>query len=322
MKRFLLFSTLVLIGFTAISTRYTDNLQAPQNPYALHSTVDTIQWKYINTFDETIAYSRIAELGKVSVFVLSTPWCGSCKTLKKQLSTHTEYQQDVDFYYINMCSSCSPNDFKRLQAEDAYAYARLYDRLKEWPRIIITSPSTSIIKNFSKKDLARECYERSLNQLYKNRDEIDIAFKDLSIDECQQKNWVYHKTLEIVNRLLKHKRYFHSDKVITAFNPSLPLSSSPNPLPESPAPHHTTPPSSSNTQLTQHTPSQPKTIAKPPTPETPIVKDSLPSDSTLAPSTNKSDTLNSENVKRKDTHGKSHKKDPNSEKQNKRRNKR
>lgn len=175
-----------------------------------------LNWSYINTFDSTIAFSKIAQLGKISVFILSTPWCGPCKVLKEKLSTHSEYAGRVDVYYINMSYGRTYNELKKT---DAYFFSRMYDRLKEWPRVVVTSPSASIVKAFSSGDLYKECLERQLyTEVFSDApnpaltiDEIKEAAKSFCNDVS-----VYQKTVDVVDRLLEYTDKFNRDKVITS----------------------------------------------------------------------------------------------------------
>jgi thiol-disulfide isomerase/thioredoxin len=169
-------------------------------------------WFNINTFDSTIAFSKIARLGKISVFIVSTSWCAPCKVLKEQLKKEMKYGTNVDFYDINMCYQRRYDD---LQKTDAYFFARMYDRLKEWPRVVITSPTGSIIKSFSSEDLIGECIKNQLFERYEQavQQKQPLHITDLNFENCQNPS-VFAKTIEILDRLVEHQNKFNSNKVV------------------------------------------------------------------------------------------------------------
>jgi thiol-disulfide isomerase/thioredoxin len=175
-------------------------------------TQDVHNWFNINTFDSTIAFSKIAKLGKVSVFIVSTSWCGPCKTLKEQLKKEVKYGSNVDFYDINMCYQRRYDD---LEKTDAYFYARMYDRLKEWPRVVITSPTGSIIKSFSSEDLIGECIKNQLFEQYQKAvdQKQPLHLTDLNFENCQNPS-VFAKTIEILDRLVEYQSRFNPNKVV------------------------------------------------------------------------------------------------------------
>ncbi len=182
----------------------------------------TIQWKTIEVFDSTIAYSKISRLGRVSVFLLSTPWCGPCQKLKNTLSDFGNFDGQVDFYYISMCHEFPEKKYEDLKKTDSYFFARYYDRFKEWPRVIITSPTGSIVKSFSHTDLERECRERYLYESVFEKEnftqvENPEKFKEELIQKCSEVS-VYNKTIEILQRLLKFKNKFNINNVITEYS--------------------------------------------------------------------------------------------------------
>lgn len=200
----------------------SENNREPQNPKeetakeaekTANEAKETtrLQWKEMDAFKKTISFSKIAKTGKVSVFVLSTPWCGPCKELKEQIAKHPELSEKVDFYYINMAPTSS--HYKEMEDSPAYKFICHIDRLKEWPRVIITSQTGSIVKSFSATDLKRECQERSLNNLVFNQEghgkKTVEELKEMVREECGKVS-VYEKTLGIVNRLLEHKDKFKS----------------------------------------------------------------------------------------------------------------
>jgi thiol-disulfide isomerase/thioredoxin len=191
-------------------------LTASENEETVH-TVLPPNWHAIETFDSTIAFSKIARLGKISVFVVSTAWCAPCRVLKRDLlAVNAKYQSQIDFYYINMCAK---QPYDALKNTDAYFYARMFDRLKEWPRVVITAPTGSIVKQFSQEDLIAECQRDKLFKLY------EAAAKDpnskFSLETAQSvmascgKTAVYDKIIEVVDRMLPHVGRFHSNKVVT-----------------------------------------------------------------------------------------------------------
>lgn len=202
-------------------------IEAPQidtlnKPSGVQPSTGNVEWQSINSFDNTIAFSKISEIGKFSVFLISTPWCGPCKILKDNLSTHPEFAADVNFYYVDMSHK---KKYKELKETDAYFYARFYERLKEWPTVVITSPTGSVIKRFSDSDLERECYEKSLYKLFYPKKEEDIPAnidvekqKQLMKEECRNDDLVYKRTVNILNRLLEHKGRFNADNIITEVN--------------------------------------------------------------------------------------------------------
>lgn len=176
-------------------------------------------WFNINTFDSTIAFSKIARLGKISVFVVSTAWCAPCKTLKAALKQQTQFASKVDFYDINMCYQ---RKYSELEKVDAYAYARIYDRLKEWPRVVITSQTGSIIKSFSAVDLEEERIKKRLYDLYMNAAKAHHSTIDMAemTHANTQPTQVFDKTIEIIERLLKDEQYFNVKKVVSTVSNS------------------------------------------------------------------------------------------------------
>lgn len=175
----------------------------------------SLAWQEINTFDKTISYSKIAKTGRISVFILSVWWCGPCKELRDSLSKSSHLSEFIDLYYIDMCAE---HEYKELKETDSYFFYRAYDRLKEWPRVIITSQTGSIVKSFSHSDLKRECQERTLSNLVFNEKStsanINIEeLKEKVTNECSSIS-MYDKSLEIINRLIEFKDKFHIEKNI------------------------------------------------------------------------------------------------------------
>jgi thiol-disulfide isomerase/thioredoxin len=204
-----------LLAETASNSKPLEDALPTEMPLEAEALTDekASNWFHINTFDSTIAFSKIARLGKISVFVVSTAWCAPCKTLKAALKQQNQFTSKVDFYDINMCYQ---RKYSELEKVDAYAYARIYDRLKEWPRVVITSPTGSIIKSFSAIDLEQEDIKNRLYDAYvkaaaQHQKDINIpALQDLT----GHAPTVLDKTLEIVERLLKDDKYFHVQKVV------------------------------------------------------------------------------------------------------------
>lgn len=172
-------------------------------------------WHEINAFDQTVAFSKIAVLGKISVFVVSTAWCAPCKALKQSLLTvNKKYENFIDFYYVDMSQGHRYEDLKKT---DAYFYARMYDRLKEWPRVTITAPTGSIVKNFSQEDLVSECQKNKLFEIYgqsaQSNQPILLNTAQKAMDDCN-KVTVYDKIIEILERMLPHISKFNIQKTI------------------------------------------------------------------------------------------------------------
>lgn len=179
------------------------------------TTALPVNWREFGTFEQTIAFSKIAPLGKMSVFIVSTAWCGPCKSLKQSLlKINKKYEKSVQFYYINMSQG---QNYEALRKTDAYFFARMYDRLKEWPRVTITSPTGSILKNFSQEDLVTECQKNKLFELYEAAAKMNrpIALTEVqtAIDPCT-KLGVFEKVIEILERFAPHLSKFDAKKVI------------------------------------------------------------------------------------------------------------
>lgn len=185
--------------------------QEPPENSSIQPMGNLPNWYNIETFGSSIAFSKIARLGKVSVFIVSVPWCGPCKTLKKQLAQQNPHPEQVDYFYVNMSAE---HPFKDLKEEDAYYFTRYYDRLKEWPRVIITSPSGSILKSFSQEDLYEECLKKELFTLYLRSDSVpDLTFQDLDKSKCDKVS-VLDRTLQILDRAVEHVGKFDVEKVV------------------------------------------------------------------------------------------------------------
>jgi thiol-disulfide isomerase/thioredoxin len=104
-------------------------------------------WFEVNCTGKVLAVSRIAKVGKISVFIISTPWCAPCKMLKDKLMDNSDINMElVDIYYVLMTDN---NDYDELKQTESYKVWREVEQLDAWPYVYITAPTTNIVSNFS-----------------------------------------------------------------------------------------------------------------------------------------------------------------------------
>lgn len=113
-------------------------------------------WYELDARGKVVPVSKIAKVGKISVFMVSTSWCGPCIELKLRLKA-TQFDMDkIDFYYLLVADNDTPNYEKSL----AYETWRRVERLEAFPLVYITAPTTNIVSKFGKEESYK--YERIL----------------------------------------------------------------------------------------------------------------------------------------------------------------
>ena len=138
----------------------------------------------IDSSEGVISFGKIAKIGKISIFVISTDWCIPCKHLKKKLEHEPPLKKDLDIYFVNLSSG---KDYDELKKSKSYAMWRFFERIEEWPTVLIYSPTGNLIKKFNASSLKKENFEGS----------------------------IMDKIVQVLNRLEKYvEDYFHSDKII------------------------------------------------------------------------------------------------------------
>jgi hypothetical protein len=197
---------------TAFSPTTNTNDDAP--PFAEDAHCDlkyTKNWRMIDATDSLIAYSKLAKTGKISVFIIGAPWCGPCCALKRDLIAYGKHNDKIDYYYLS-----TGKTYDSFKTSDVYFFLRMYDRLKEWPQVIITSPTGSIVKSFCQQDLDKECRKEKLYAAYQVAAEqhTNIDIEQIDFEPCVTAS-VYAKTTEIVERLIVDLPRFDADKVAT-----------------------------------------------------------------------------------------------------------
>lgn len=122
-------------------------------------------WFEINVYDKVIPFGKVAHQGKVSIFILSTPWCGPCQILKKALREQGYNMEAVDIYYVNMAPKNS--GFKELKRKKSYYVWRNIEGLEMWPTVYILNQSTNIKAIFTDKGKDRDLVSR-VNRIVNN----------------------------------------------------------------------------------------------------------------------------------------------------------
>ncbi len=115
-------------------------------------------WFEINSFNKAIAFSKIAKLGKVSIFVVSTSWCGPCHVLEKALKSQSYDMTLVDIYIIDMAPKGKNNS--DLQNTDAYNIWMSIENLESWPTIYVTSQTSNLKAIFNGKGKDKDVISR------------------------------------------------------------------------------------------------------------------------------------------------------------------
>lgn len=134
---------------------------------------------YIQTLDiseKSLAFSRIAEVGKVSLFIISAHWCKPCEVLKNQLIKELEVgninPEYVDIYYCLVTKNASEG-ISDLEQRQAYRHLRDIDGLVEvFPTTYIVAPTTNcftFIQGAGPSSLDKIIsYSKDLSELAKN----------------------------------------------------------------------------------------------------------------------------------------------------------
>lgn len=100
-------------------------------------------WYSIELKGALIPFGKIAKVGRVSVFIVSTPSCAPCKVLKANLYGDKSFNmQKIDFYDVNIASGITE---KELRNTTEYRLWRQAERLESYPYIYILSPATNVV---------------------------------------------------------------------------------------------------------------------------------------------------------------------------------
>jgi hypothetical protein len=101
------------------------------------------EWYQMDLNGELIAFGKIAQIDKISVFIVSIPNCGPCKILKEQLRGDKTINLDkVDFYSVNLASRIKSSKLEKLPTATVWADN---EKLSSFPYIYIFGPTTSIV---------------------------------------------------------------------------------------------------------------------------------------------------------------------------------
>ncbi len=149
----------------------------------------------INSYGKVVSISKMARVGKISIFIVSTDWCAPCKVLRNKLLKSKLDMKTIDIWYINMSGGHSYKDLKKTKA---YSSWRLHERLSEWPTVYITSPNTNVVKKFSSTSLEQEDKIRKFNS------------------KPQRNITVYKNILRIINILKRNSKAFNENIVMVS----------------------------------------------------------------------------------------------------------
>jgi hypothetical protein len=105
-------------------------------------------WYEIDARGKVVPISKIAKIGKISVFMISTSWCAPCIGLKKRLQATEFDMSKVDFYYVLVADNQTP-DFEK---SNAYETWRRIEGLEAFPMIYIAAPTSNIVSKLGKKE--------------------------------------------------------------------------------------------------------------------------------------------------------------------------
>ncbi|MEL6699662.1 MAG: LysM peptidoglycan-binding domain-containing protein [Bacteroidota bacterium] len=114
----------------------------------LISTVKKVDGIFeINSTRKSLAFSKVARVGKVSLFILSTHWCKPCYYLKDDLKALIREgkidQNYVDIYYCMLTENTSQS-LESLNMKGAYRNYKYVDLLTEsFPTTYILTPTTN-----------------------------------------------------------------------------------------------------------------------------------------------------------------------------------
>lgn len=103
--------------------------------------------KVLDISEKSLAFSRVATVGKVSIFIISAHWCRPCRVLKDYLETELETgnidSRYVDIYYCLVTKNNSESE-EDLAQRQAYRHIRDIDGLvKVYPTTYILAPTTN-----------------------------------------------------------------------------------------------------------------------------------------------------------------------------------
>lgn len=171
-------------------------------------------WYEIDARGKVVPIGKVAKLGKISVFIISTSWCSPCIELKNRLKAKQFDMDKVDFYYILIADA----EMKNYEKSVAYEVWRRIENLEAFPMIYITAPTTNIVSKFGKEEYNK--YDRILkviNGLNEDSENFNLNVmlmdynktntdpkKSLSEDKEKQKKQEFEPNLNLdSNNLLK-----------------------------------------------------------------------------------------------------------------------
>jgi len=114
----------------------------------------------IDATEKSPAFSRIAQPGKISIFIMAAHWCGPCKTLRNSLKAALESNQIdrnlVDVYYCLVTKSSNEREQSML-SRPAYRHLQKIDGLiNKFPTTYILTPTTNcyaIVKGAKEQEI-------------------------------------------------------------------------------------------------------------------------------------------------------------------------
>ncbi len=102
-------------------------------------------WYEVNSFGKVPAVSKIAKVGKVSIFIVSTHWCAPCHALQEAIKDKNYNMNDVDVYIIDMAPA--GYTFEQVKNDPSYKTWLSIENLQKWPTVYVTT-QTSTLKGF------------------------------------------------------------------------------------------------------------------------------------------------------------------------------
>lgn len=112
--------------------------------------------------EKSLAFSRFAKPGQISVFILGAPWCHPCHALKNALQEGYDNgsinTKDVDIYYCNLAKNVEDTP-DVLDSREGYRNIKYVDQLTEFfPTTYILTPTTNcyaIVKGYKGNEILK-----------------------------------------------------------------------------------------------------------------------------------------------------------------------
>ncbi len=160
--------------------------------------------------DRVLAISKIAKPGKVSVFIISTHWCGPCVALKSRLQQDFNMKK-VDIYYC-LLSKSNQDSFKLMNKRPAYRIWKFIEGVTDsFPFVYIVAPTTNIRGRVKGNDYNKiqNLINELLDKTVKYDFNKDLLLTYLGDNPCDD---YITKPREIVKKV---KEYVHDTVLIT-----------------------------------------------------------------------------------------------------------